>query len=56
MKRSFRKGELVRSRDGKVMEVLHYISEKLVQVQWFDTTSKEVYRNILPERRLSKAW
>lgn len=55
MKRVFKKGDRVRGADGKVMEVLHHIDEKLVEVRWFDMHSKEVYRNIMPAHRLSKA-
>lgn len=54
MKRSFRKGELVRSTDGRIMEVLHYISKQLVEVWWFDLQSREVYKNVLPERQLTR--
>jgi hypothetical protein len=54
MKRSFKKGQLVRSTDGKIMEVLQYIREKLVEVQWYDLHSREVYRNVLPERLLTR--
>ncbi|MBS1487728.1 MAG: hypothetical protein JST43_09070 [Bacteroidetes bacterium] len=56
MKRLFKKGERVRSkRDGKVMEVLKYIKNKVVEVRWFDLTSKEVRTNKMKEQNLSKA-
>ncbi|MBS1489486.1 MAG: hypothetical protein JSS93_03065 [Bacteroidetes bacterium] len=56
MKRLFKKGERVRSkRDGKVMEVLKYIKNKMVEVRWFDLTSKEVRTNKIKENNLSKA-
>ncbi len=56
MRRLFRKGERVRSKtDGKVMEVLKYIKNKVVEVRWFDLYSKEVRTNKIPEDKLSKA-
>jgi uncharacterized protein YodC (DUF2158 family) len=56
MRRLFRKGELVRSKtDGKVMEVLKYIKNKVVEVKWFDLYSKEVRTNKIAEDKLSKA-
>ena len=54
MKRLFRKGELVRNSDGRIMEVLSCIGEKLVEVWWFDIRSREVYRNVIPAHQLSK--
>lgn len=56
MRRLFRKGERVRSKiDGKVMEVLKYIKNNFVEVQWFDLESKEVRVNTVKEDKLSKA-
>jgi uncharacterized protein YodC (DUF2158 family) len=56
MRRLFRKGERVRSKiDGKVMEVLKYIKGKVVEVKWFDLSSKEVRTNKIKEDKLSKA-
>ncbi|MBS1558718.1 MAG: hypothetical protein JST69_08305 [Bacteroidetes bacterium] len=56
MKRLFKKGERVRSKyDGKVMEVLKYIKNKMVEVKWFDLTSKEVRTHKIKENNLSKA-
>lgn len=56
MRRLFKKGELVRSKkDGKVMEVLKYIKNKMVEVKWFDLYSKEVRTNKVSEDKLSKA-
>ena len=56
MRRMFRKGERVRSKlDGKVMEVLKYIKGKIVEVKWFDLSSKEVRTNKINEDKLSKA-
>ena len=56
MRRLFRKGERVRSKiDGKVMEVLKYIKNNFVEVQWFDLEKKEVRINTVKEDKLSKA-
>lgn len=56
MRRLFRKGERVRSKiDGKVMEVLKYIKNNFVEVQWFDLEKKEVRVNQIREDELSKA-
>jgi uncharacterized protein YodC (DUF2158 family) len=56
MRRLFRKGERVRSKiDGKVMEVLKYIKNNIVEVRWFDQESKEVRTNTVNENILSKA-
>lgn len=56
MRRLFKKGERVRSRiDGKVMEVLKYIKNNLVEVKWFDLEKKEVRVNKVREDKLSKA-
>lgn len=56
MRRLFRKGERVRSKiDGKVMEVLKYIKNNFVEVQWFDLEAKEVRINTVREDKLSKA-
>ncbi|MBL3654724.1 hypothetical protein [Fulvivirga sediminis] len=59
MKRLFKKGERVKSnRDGKVMEVLHYIKDKssyLVECAWFDLEKKEVRTYTLKQDSLLKA-
>ena len=56
MRRLFKKGERVRSKiDGKVMEVLKYIKGKVIEVKWFDLSSKEVRTNKINENKLSKA-
>jgi uncharacterized protein YodC (DUF2158 family) len=56
MRRLFKKGERVRSKiDGKVMEVLKYIKQNVVEVMWFDLEKKEVRRNKIKEDKLSKA-
>lgn len=56
MRRLFKKGERVRSKiDGKVMEVLKYIKENLVEVMWFDLEKKEVRKNNIKEDEISRA-
>ena len=56
MRKLFRKGERVRSKiDGKVMEVLKYIKNNFVEVQWFDLEAKEVRMITIKEDKLSKA-
>jgi uncharacterized protein YodC (DUF2158 family) len=56
MRRLFRKGDRVRSKiDGKVVEVLKYIKNNLVQVMWFDLEKKEPRTNTIEEDKLSKA-
>lgn len=56
MRRLFKKGERVRNKvDGKVMEVLKYLKTNVVEVKWFDLTSKEVRTNKIKEDKLSKA-
>ena len=56
MRRLFKKGERVRSKiDGKVMEVLKYIKGKVIEVKWFDLSSKEVRTNKINEDKLQKA-
>jgi hypothetical protein len=56
MRKLFRKGERVRSKiDGKVMEVLRYIKNNVVEVMTFDLESKEVRKKHVKEDKLSKA-
>jgi hypothetical protein len=56
MRKLFRKGERVRSKiDGKVMEVLRYIKNNVVEVMTFDLESKEVRKKQVEEDKLSKA-
>ncbi|MBS1951562.1 MAG: hypothetical protein OJF59_001234 [Cytophagales bacterium] len=56
MKRLFKRGDRVfNKRSGRVMEVLKYIKNKVVEVRWFDLTSKEVRTNKVKEDNLSKA-
>ncbi len=56
MRRLFKKGERVRSRiDGKVVEVLKYIKNNLVEVKWFDLEKKEIRVNKIKEGNLSRA-
>jgi hypothetical protein len=56
MKRLFKRGERVRSKiDGKVMEVLRYLRNNLVEVMTFDLESREVRKKQVKEDTLSKA-
>ena len=56
MRRLFKRGERVRSKiDGKVMEVLKYIKQNVVEVMTFDLESKEVRKKQMKEDKLSKA-
>lgn len=56
MRRMFKKGDRVRNRvNGKVMEVLKYLKKNLVEVKWFDLSSKEVHTGRVKEDNLSKA-
>lgn len=52
----FKRGERVRSKsDGKVMEVLRYIKNNLVEVMTFDMESREVRKKQVKEDKLSRA-
>lgn len=56
MRKLFKKGERVRSKiDGRVMEVLRYLKNNLVEVMTFDPQSKEVRTKQVREDKLSKA-
>jgi len=56
MRRLFKKGERVRSKiDGKVMEVLKYIKQNVVEVMTFDVESKEVRKKQIREDKISRA-
>jgi hypothetical protein len=56
MRKLFRKGERVRSKvDGKVMQVLRYLKNNVVEVMTFDIESKEVRTLQVKEDKLSKA-
>ena len=56
MRRLFKKGQRVRSKiDGKVMEVLKYLKQNVVEVMTFDIESKEVRKKQVKEDKLSKA-
>jgi hypothetical protein len=56
MRRLFKRGERVRSKiDGKVMEVLRYIKNNLVEVMTFDIESKEVRTKQVREDKISRA-
>lgn len=41
--------------DGKVMEVLKYIKQNVVEVMTFDIVSREVRKKQVKEDKLSKA-
>ena len=56
MRKLFKRGDRVRSKiDGKVMEVLKYIKQNVVEVMTFDIESKEVRKKQMKEDKLSKA-
>jgi hypothetical protein len=56
MRKLLRKGERVRSKiDGKVMEVLRYLKNNVVEVMTFDVESKEVRKKQVKENKLSRA-
>ncbi len=56
MRKLFRKGERVKSKiDGKVMEVLRYLKNNVVEVMTFDLESKEVRKEQVEEDKLSRA-
>lgn len=58
MKRLFKKGQRVRSAEGKVMEVLKYIKhkgKKMVECYWYDQEKKEVRKCQHDEDHLLKA-
>jgi len=56
MRRLFKRGERVRSKvDGKVMEVLRYIKNNLIEVMTFDIESKEVRTKHVREDKISRA-
>ena len=55
MKRLFKKGQRVRHKDGRVMEVLKYIKshgKHLVECAWYDLEAKEVRVIQSEEKRL----
>jgi uncharacterized protein YodC (DUF2158 family) len=56
MKRIFRKGERVRNmQNGRVMEVLKYIKDNIVECAWFDMEKKEIRKNKYNQDNLLKA-
>ncbi len=56
MRRLFKKGERVRSKtSGKVMEVLRYLKNNLLQVKLFDLEKKEIKIDTVSEKEISKA-
>jgi len=56
MKKLFRKGERVMSRDGLVMEVCGYPTPGKVEVSWFDIIRREVYHRVLSQKQLQRAF
>ena len=56
MRKLFRKGERVRSKiDGKVMEVLRYLKNNMVEVMTFDLESREVRTKKVKQDKISRA-
>jgi hypothetical protein len=56
MRKLFKRGERVKSKiDGKVMEVLRYLKNNVVEVMTFDLESKEVRKEQVEEDKLSRA-
>ena len=56
MKRIFRKGERVKNmQTGRVMEVLKYIKDNVVECAWFDLEKKEIRKNQYKQDSLFKA-
>lgn len=52
----FRKGERVRNmKTGRVMEVLKYLKDNLVECAWFDMEKKEIRKNKYNQDNLLKA-
>lgn len=56
MKKLFRKGEYVKSKtNGRVMEVLKYLKDNVVECAWFDLEKKEIRKNNYNQNNLLKA-
>lgn len=56
MRKLFKKGERVRSKiDGKVMEVLRYLKNNVVEVMTFDVVAKEVRKKQVKQDKISRA-
>lgn len=55
MKRLFRKGDLVKASNGRVVEIRSFRHDGKVEVSWFDVISREVYRRFLKPGALSRA-
>lgn len=56
MKRLFRKGQHVRyKKTGRVMEVLQYLKDNVVECAWFDLEKKEIRKNRYDQDKLLKA-
>lgn len=54
MKRLFRKGDLVKASNGRVMEISGFRQDGKVEVSWFDVIRREVYRRIMNPGTLSR--
>lgn len=56
MKKLFRKGERVKNiKTGRVMEVLKYLKDNVVECAWFDLEKKEIRKNNYNQKNLLKA-
>ena len=56
MKRLFRKGDFVKNKQtGRVMEVLKYLKDNVVECAWFDLEKKEIRKNNYNQNSLLKA-
>lgn len=56
MKRLFRKGQHVRNKKtGRVMEVLQYLKDNVVECAWFDLEKKEIRKNRYNQNTLLKS-
>ena len=56
MRKLFKKGERVRSKiDGKVMEVLRYLKNNMVEVMTYDVESREVRTKKIKQDKISRA-
>ena len=56
MRKLFKKGERVRNKvDGKVMEVLRYIKNNIVEVKWFDLEDPDGNRVFLAQAHKPRA-
>lgn len=54
MKRLFRKGDLVKAANGRIMEIRGFRQDGKVEVSWFDAIRREVYLRIINPGGLSR--